>query len=114
MSKFLPTKAKYLSKANCQGKLFLIDHYPSVISSEKPENQVLGERFEMTDKTVLKKLDHFEGIGNEYSEPYEYRRELPKILLNDGKRIDAWIYLYNWYLEWKKEILSGDLFSEQH
>ena len=110
MSDFLSNQAHFLGEAKYQGKLYLIDYYPGVVSSNDPKNQVVGDLFRLDDLSILKVLDSFEGIGSQYAEPYEYQRKLQKVTCSD-RWLDAWVYLYNLPLQEKNRILSGDFLN---
>ena len=111
MSTFLNEHARFVSEATFQGKLYLIEYYPGVIESEYPPDLVKGDFFQITDSSILTTLDHFEGIENGREEPCEYRREIRQVLLPNDTSGEAWIYLYNWEVNPKKRITSGDFLA---
>jgi gamma-glutamylcyclotransferase (GGCT)/AIG2-like uncharacterized protein YtfP len=57
--------------------------------------------------TILTTLDEYEGCGSNVEIPTEFRRERAIVTLDDGKKVVAWVYLYNW-AEVGSPIPSGD------
>lgn len=88
--------------------------FPFVIKSEK-NHTILGEVYKLVSKKDLELLDELEGY------PTLYIREETKVKLNNGKVIDAIIYLKNEeeykdfikldepILEWTKDISSTEI-----
>lgn len=111
MSDFLNENARFVSEATFQGKLYLIEHYPGVTESKAPADRVAGDLFRLKDPSILGELDRFEGIGDGAQEPWEYLREIRQVLLSNGTSGKAWIYLYNWEVNGKKRIPSGDFLT---
>lgn len=111
MSALLSSRAQFISEATYQGKLYLIDYYPGVIASENIDDKVIGDVFGISDPSILKELDHFEGVGASFPQPNEYLRVIQEVTLNDGQKIEAWVYLYNWPVKSKQRIISGDFLT---
>lgn len=111
MSQLLTQSADFVSKATFQGKLYRVDYYPGVIPSENQEDIVFGDVYQISNLQLLKRLDRFEGIGPEFSQPNEYRREVMGVMLVNGTKLTAWIYLYNWDLDGSDRIYSGDFLN---
>jgi gamma-glutamylaminecyclotransferase len=67
-----------------------IDLYagPSYPFAMRGQGQAVGEVYEVNN-LLLKKIDRLEG------HPQYYHRELTSVILEDGKTIQAWIYLNN-------------------
>ncbi len=110
MSKLLIENAQFISEGTFQGKLYLIDYYPGVIPSDNPKDQVYGDIFKVHDSAIFADLDRFEGVGSGYTTPSEYLRELRTIELSNARKIQSWIYLYNWSVKTASIIASGDFF----
>jgi len=111
MSKFLHQQAQFVSEAVYKGKLYRIDHYPGAVPSDEPSDQVVGDVFRIDNAAVFQKLDEFEGIGPTYPQPHEYVRHVGPVTCTDGKKISAWIYLYNWPISEAKQIKSGNFLT---
>ena len=100
--------AEYVGFATCHGKLYEIDGYPGLVVSK--EEQVLGELYQIQDtKPLFRLLDEYEGYDEADRESSEYIRQIvPVCLKEDGIEVSAWIYVYNWRVEERKRIYSGD------
>ncbi|MDZ7721140.1 MAG: gamma-glutamylcyclotransferase family protein [Balneolaceae bacterium] len=108
-SDVLDNHAEYIGEATFQGKLYKIDWYPGVVSSDDPDDIVVGEVYKMNDKErVLSKLDRYEGCSPVDPEPHAFTRTKTQVKLKNGDKIKAWIYLYNLSTSEKKRIPSGD------
>jgi gamma-glutamylcyclotransferase (GGCT)/AIG2-like uncharacterized protein YtfP len=90
------------------GKLVDIGTYPGAIFDETSQTSVYGEvyKIERNKEELFAFLDHFEGVGPEFEEPNEYKRELIPVQLGD-KKIHASCYVYNWNSDGLKVIESG-------
>jgi len=108
MGQFLSEKAQFVGEARFQGKLYLVDYYPGIVPSENPSDQVYGDLLQLKDLSILEELDHFEGVGDAYEKPNEYRREVYSVSLEGNQTQQAWVYVYNWPVNSGKEIPSGD------
>lgn len=61
-------------------KMFDVGAYPCVVPFKGA--LVLGELFQFEHENVLRTLDEYEGIGDDCSQPYEYRREVRRLRLS--------------------------------
>lgn len=111
MSKLLARKAEYVSPATFQGKMYLVETYPGTVPSENPADCVKGEVHKIKNASLLETLDEFEGIDEEFPTPYEYRREIVEVELEDQSKVSAWMYVYNWEVDESTRIDSGDFFQ---
>lgn len=101
--------AKKAGAAKLHAQIYDIGGYPGVIAPYTDNHIVLGELFEIPNPdALLKQLDAFEGISADHEAPYEYTRKLSKVLRDDGTEIEAWVYWYNWPVDGKPRICSGD------
>ncbi len=110
MPHLLTKHAKFVGCARFQGKLFDLGNYPGAIPSEDSQEVVYGEVYALEPSmrtTVLTTLDEYEGCGSNAEVPTEFRRERAIVTLDDGKKVAAWVYLYN-LTEVGAPILSGD------
>jgi gamma-glutamylcyclotransferase (GGCT)/AIG2-like uncharacterized protein YtfP len=107
MARRLAREADLVGKACCQGKLYLVRHYPGMVLSADPADEVHGEVFRMHDpQALLRTLDKYEGCGPGATEPTEYIRQRVSVTL-DGRAIEAWTYVYNWPVTHLPRIASG-------
>ncbi len=109
MYRLLARYANFIGDATFQGRLFLVDEFPGATLSNNPNDIVRGEVYRLdSPDLVLRRLDDYEEFDPRVPDQSLYRRELVDILLNNGKCIRAWIYLYNRPTESLPPILSGD------
>lgn len=105
----LDDHAEFVSEAIFQGKLYKIEWYPGVVPSDEPVDNVIGEVYKITDKDeVFSKLDQYEGCSPADPQPHAFVRKEMRVRLKKGPEINAWIYLYEWSVDDKKQIPSGD------
>lgn len=114
MSDYLNDHTQFISRAFFQGKLYLIDYYPGIIPSANSDDKVIGDVYALNDLSILEEVDHFEGVGDEFEKPNEYRREIQQVIPENGNLMNVWIYLYNGSVESKNQIKGGDFLSVQH
>ena len=98
--------ATFLGTAFCEGKLYEIDGYPGMVISN--DGLVQGELYQIDDEELLFDiLDEYEGFDIDNPASSEYIRDRLTVQLKDGEE-KAWVYVYNWAVEERKRILSGD------
>lgn len=104
--------ARLIGSGCFQGRLYDIGDYPGAVESSEPEDQVMGQVYELLRVPVtIRQLDHYEGMGAEDKPPYEYRRKLCSIRMQNGELLSAWVYLYARNVQALKRIQSGDYLS---
>jgi gamma-glutamylcyclotransferase (GGCT)/AIG2-like uncharacterized protein YtfP len=107
MAKLLSQSAGFCGKARCQGRLYMVKHYPGLVLSDDAREVVFGELFSLrTPKTSLAIFDEYEGCGPNVAQPQYLRRLLP-VTREDGAVIEAWTYVYNRPVAELKRIASG-------
>ena len=113
MAGLLKQKAQWVGRATYQGRLYRIDRYPGVVPSKEPQDQVHGDLYQIEDtKSLFPQLDLYEECGPSFPQPAEYIRTIQTIRCQDGRILDAWIYLYNRPTEERQWIPSGDFLSD--
>jgi len=86
----------FVGEAVYQGKLYRISHYPGVVPSDDPADQVQGEVYLLCNPfVVLSRLDRYEGCGPGFTKPNEYVRDRHDVRLLTGEALSAWVYIYN-------------------
>ena len=107
MAQLLSRSAEFLGESHCQGRLYLIKHYPGLVLSDDPNDVVFGELYRLrTPKELLREFDMYEACGEGFAKPTEYIRQMLPVTLND-KTAEAWTYLYNWPVAHLPRIASG-------
>lgn len=96
----------FVGKATYQGVLYNLGMYPAAVASGNPGDRVHGEVYRLPEpEPVLRYLDAYEGCNR--AAPY-YVRQKALVRLEDGKDIQAWIYLYNRDITGYEIIATGD------
>ena len=102
-ARLLRARATYLGQARMPGRLYQLTRYPGAVLSDRPEEWVRGEVFQLDGRDVLAALDDYEGA--------DFQRVVTSIHLEDGRQIEAWVYVYRGP-EQGTRIASGDWFGE--
>jgi len=114
MYHLLARHADFIGDATYQGRLYRIDYYPGVIPSENPAHQVKGDVYLLREhERLLSRLDEYEECGPRFAEPTEYVRERQEVVLCIGRKLIAWVYVYNRSTKGLPEITSGDFLSNR-
>ena len=109
MHQLLMQNSRFIGMAHFQGKLYQVTHYPAVVASTHPDEQVLGEVYQLLQpEQMLPELDRYEECGADFPAPQEYRREMQQVVLENGDSLTAWVYLYNRSTVGLEQLLSGD------
>lgn len=83
----LLAQARFLGAARTKNLYALyLDYFPKVIQAE-PVSPILGELY-LVDGPTLAMLDDLE------DHPFEYRRELVAVIMDDGAETPAWLYFH--------------------
>ena len=108
MAKLLAANADFLGQATCRGRLFLVRHYPGLVTSDDPADVVHGELFRLRERdALLREFDMYEACGEGFAEPTEYVRRMLSVTHADGTASEAWTYLYNWPVAKLPRVVSG-------
>jgi gamma-glutamylcyclotransferase (GGCT)/AIG2-like uncharacterized protein YtfP len=107
MAKLLSRSAEFIGPARCQGRLYLVKHYPGLVLSDNASDVVFGELFRLhTPQASLITFDDYEGCGPDVASP-QYLRRMLRVTLDDGTVSEAWTYIYNRPAAKLKRITSG-------
>ena len=101
MARLLSANADFLGEARCQGRLYLVKHYPGLVLSDDSADVVYGELYRLRQPVeLLREFDMYEACGEGFAEPTEYVRQMLKVVQGDRAAsegsTEAWTYLYNW------------------
>jgi len=108
MAKLLSGNADFIGAAQCRGRLYLVKHYPGLVTSDEAADIVHGELFRLREpEAMLREFDMYEACGEGFPPPTEYIRAMLPITLADGSASEAWTYLYNWPVKELPRIASG-------
>ena len=107
MAQLLSRSADLIGEARCQGRLYLVTHYPALVLSGDPADVVFGELYRLrAPGELLREFDMYEACGEGFAEPTEYVRQLLSVTL-EGGATEAWTYVYNWPVAHLTRIASG-------
>jgi gamma-glutamylcyclotransferase (GGCT)/AIG2-like uncharacterized protein YtfP len=108
MAKLLARSAEFCGEAHCQGRLYLVKHYPGLVLSDDASDLVFGELYRLYHPgELLREFDMYEACGEGFAEPTEYLRRMLPVTLADGTLSEAWTYMYNWPVTGLPRITSG-------
>jgi gamma-glutamylcyclotransferase (GGCT)/AIG2-like uncharacterized protein YtfP len=107
MAKLLSCSAEFVGEARCQGRLYLVKHYPGLVLSDDAGDVVFGELFRLhAPEASLATFDDYEGCGPGVAWPQYLRQVLP-VRLDDRTVSEAWTYVYNRPVAKLKRIATG-------
>ena len=108
MAQLLSRSADFLGPARCQGRLYLVKHYPGLVLSDGAADVVFGELYRLrAPNELLREFDMYEACGEGFAEPTEYVRQMLPVTRNGGAISEAWTYVYNWPVAHLPRIVSG-------
>ena len=108
MAQLLSRSADFIGEARCQGRLYLVKHYPGLVLSDHPADVVFGELYRLrAPDELLREFDMYEACGEGFAEPTEYVRQMLPVTSQDNSVDEAWTYLYNWPVAHLPRIVSG-------
>ena len=89
-----------------RGALYDLGRYPGAVETRETAAFVHGEVYLLRDPgRDLEALDRYEGLDEKRP---EFRRDRIDVELDDGRTVEAWIYLYNRPTAGLARIRSGD------
>ena len=108
MAAMLSRSADFLGEARCQGRLYLVKHYPGLVLSGDVADVVFGELYGLRQpEAMLREFDMSEACGEGFAAPTEYVRQMLPVAQDDGTVSEAWTYIYNWPVTQLPRIASG-------
>jgi gamma-glutamylcyclotransferase (GGCT)/AIG2-like uncharacterized protein YtfP len=114
MAQLLSRSADFVGEARCQGRLYLVKHYPGLVLSGDPADIVFGELYRLRQPVeLLREFDMYEACGEGFAEPTEYVRQMLPVANDGGATSEAWSYLYNWPVAHLPRIDSGRFMENQ-
>lgn len=103
--------AHYIGSGRVQARLYLVRHYPALITSGDNE-WVTGEIYQLPSVGALARIDDYEGCSLAYTLPHEYQRMKLRVHMDNGQPLQAWSYVYCLTHALLTPIPSGDFLSE--
>ena len=100
--------AVYVGKGSVAGELYDLGAYLGALKSKSESARVVGEVYQLPNPTpALRSLDEYEGVFDS-SAAILYSREITQVTLENGERLDAWIYWLSRAPQRMRRIQSGD------
>lgn len=97
----LGTKAAFVARARMRGRLVDLGEYPGLVSARNSDDWVRGEVYALHDPArTLARLDAYEGSA--------FRRTCAEAVQDCGRKIRAWVYVYEGTIRRGRMIASGD------
>jgi gamma-glutamylcyclotransferase (GGCT)/AIG2-like uncharacterized protein YtfP len=97
-----------VGKGSVAGELCDLGAYPGALKSKSKSARVVGEVYQLPNTTqALRTLDEYEGVSDS-SAAILYSREITQVTLENGERLDAWIYWLSRAPQRVRRIKSGD------
>ncbi len=94
MAKLLSRSADFIGEARCQGRLYLVKHYPGLVLSDDPNEVVFGELYRLrAADELLREFDMYEACGEGFVEPTEYVRQMLPVTRDGRTAEEAWTYM---------------------
>mgnify|MGYP001626156955 FL=1 len=110
----LSKNSSYVGEAYYRGKLYLVDSYPALISSDDPSDKVIGEVYRLHNSETIEKIDKYEECGELFPKPYEFIRVQDVVTMIDSRAsVECFVYLYNRKVEGLTRIKSGDFCKDR-
>jgi gamma-glutamylcyclotransferase (GGCT)/AIG2-like uncharacterized protein YtfP len=107
----LARAAEPVGEGSVAGRLYLVADYPGLVATQGETRRVRGEVYRLRVPSTLADLDRYEGCDPVERARGLYRRERADVVLDDGRRVAAWVYLYNRPVAALRPIASGDYCS---
>jgi gamma-glutamylcyclotransferase (GGCT)/AIG2-like uncharacterized protein YtfP len=82
--------ARIVGPGRVHGILYDVGGYPALRPGAAPDDAVCGLLLELDDGGALARLDEYEDVSSGL-----YVRERCHVRLDDGRTVDAWVYVYN-------------------
>lgn len=114
MHHLLAPHGEFVGHGRIRGQLYDVGGYPGAVESRRPDAGVFGEIYRLANpRRLLAELDQYEKCGPHFSPPYEYQRKVLPVRTS-GRRLDAWVYVYNRRVTHLRPIEGGDYLSYLH
>lgn len=92
MAQLLRHNARLLGHGYVPGRLFDLGWYPAATYEPDSPHRVWGDVFALTDETILKQLDDYEGIRNDPDDEYA-RHDVPVQMDEEQVRCQMYVFL---------------------
>jgi len=104
-AELLERSGQFLGSARVRGKLYRVEWYPGITLGGGADELVVGDLFRVDDPSAMEELDRYEGSN-------EYQRVTTAAALENGDRVECWVYEYIGPVTEAARIASGDWMAE--
>lgn len=110
VDRLLPWYGDDLGAAAMRGRLYRLSGYPGALPFGGRGDRVFGRVFRLRGfRRVIRRLDAYEAYFPQRPAASEFIRAVTVVtLLDPGRRVPAWVYLYNGSVRGRRRIYSGD------
>jgi gamma-glutamylcyclotransferase (GGCT)/AIG2-like uncharacterized protein YtfP len=109
MSRVLQRFGDLVGRGKVHGILYDLGDYPAAVKKSRTRAFIRGDVYSLRDaERALKILDRYEGLDEKKPRSAEFKRSRVAVDLGAGKKVRAWIYLYNRPTAGLPKIRSGD------
>jgi gamma-glutamylcyclotransferase (GGCT)/AIG2-like uncharacterized protein YtfP len=100
---------RHVGSATVPGRLYDFGDYPGAVIDQAAESSIKGELFELpNDDSTLKVLDDYEEFSRTDRKNSLFVRIRTVATVQGGRRLNAWVYVYNRNPGNARQIASGD------
>ena len=85
-ARLLQKHSRFLGPGQIRARIHQFARYPGAVLSERTEETIRGELYQVGDARVWGELDRYEGSEM-------FRRVITTVQLDSGHSLDAWIYV---------------------
>ncbi len=105
----LRKEAEFVARGNIAGLLYDVGPYPGALLENRSAARIHGEIWSLPrERTqLMDMLDRYEGCAPSSPAPHSYSRRKVRIRLECGRRVVAWMYLWNGAVRPEARILGG-------
>ena len=99
----------WVGAASAPGRLYDLGEYPGAVLDPNDDRKVAGEVFQLPNGGVtLAALDAYEGYDPRNSSDCMFVRREAEVMLENGDRLQCWVYVYTGRISPSMVIRSGD------
>lgn len=91
----LVAKFRRVGFGSLPGSMYDLDPFRGAILDARSPRRIPGTVFQLPEEDLLPQLDEYEGYNPDDPSGSLYLRELHPVLLDDGRMLNCWIYVYN-------------------
>lgn len=110
----LSAEATVVGAGWINGRLFDLGEYPGLLEGEHPDDIVFGEVVWLSQPRLsLEWLDAYEGVSPQSGQDDEYVRVERQAMLDDGRAVAAWVYVFRGIVDRDRRIANGRWLSQR-